>query len=104
MFNKAALVKVLKPSWSKLTVRVEDLSDEILERMLATLKAREWFTIMHRFGEPRKTLQEIGRMLPREEGGTGVGRKRVHQIEKKALLNLWYAYRRLTKGSRWKVR
>jgi len=62
--------------------------DDKVEEVLATLKANERFVIERRFGEQPMTLQAIAQQFPRQDGGMGVIRERVRQVEAKALRKL----------------
>jgi DNA-directed RNA polymerase sigma subunit (sigma70/sigma32) len=63
---------------------------ERVEEVLAVLNDREQKVLRLRFGfdEQPKTLEAIGKILPRADGGIGVNRERVRQIEQKALRRL----------------
>lgn len=63
-------------------------ADEAIEGVLSLLEPRERMVIEQRFGDKRKTLAEIGRTLPRYNGGIGLTRERVREIEAKALRKL----------------
>lgn len=68
---------------------------EKIETVLAQLTEREQMVLRLRFGfdtQP-KTLAEIAKILPRADGGVGVIRERVRQIEGKALRRLRHPIR-----------
>lgn len=63
-------------------------TDETVEEVLSMLTPRERFVIERRFADKRMTLQAVGKELPRQDGGIGVCKDRVRQIEAKALRKL----------------
>jgi RNA polymerase primary sigma factor len=68
---------------------------ERIEAVLAKLPDREQKVLRLRFGfdGQRLTLQEVGEILSREGGGTGVCMERVRQIEGRALRKLRHPVR-----------
>lgn len=66
-----------------------------IETVLAELTDREQMVIRLRFGfdGQAKTLERVGKILPRADGGIGVTRDRVRQIEEKALRRLRHPVR-----------
>ena len=62
--------------------------DEKVVEALARLSDRERFVIERRFGDARMTLEVIAQIFPRQDGGIGVIRERVRQVEAKALRKL----------------
>ena len=66
------------------------ISTEQAENAISSLGLREQEVIRLRFGfkGKRLTLEQVGMVLPRADGGIGVSRERVRQIEAKALRKL----------------
>jgi len=64
-------------------------SDEELAQALSLLTERERHVVNHKFGEHQHSLKRVGSDYPRGDGGTGVAKERVRQIEVKALCKLY---------------
>lgn len=67
-----------------------EFDDELLDKILSP---RERFVIEHRFGKERMTLEDLGKICPRADGGIGIIRERVRQVEAKALRKLRHPVR-----------
>jgi len=72
------------------TINVPAVSTEQAENAISSLALREQEVIRLRFGFKGNplTLDQVGIVLPRVDGGIGVSRERVRQIEAKALRKL----------------
>lgn len=88
--------------FSKVIYGVEDdtiLSEDAVNKVMSHLKDSERFVIIHRFTRPFKTLRAISLICPRADGGIGLTRERISQIEAKAIRKMRRALiweRRLT--------
>ena len=71
-------------------MNVPVVSTEQAENAISSLASREQEVIRLRFGFKGKplTLDQVGVVLPRADGGIGLSRERVRQIEAKALRKL----------------
>jgi hypothetical protein len=63
-------------------------SDDALSSVLATLSPKERSILKQRYSPPFPTLDTIGLAYPRADGGIGVTKETVRQIEAKALRKL----------------
>jgi RNA polymerase primary sigma factor len=89
--DKAQLLRAI---FDKDNMLDREPKDEDIDRVLSTLSPIERFVIEQYFMTEDMTLDKVGKIYPRHDGGIGVTRERVRKIKDRALRKLRHPARK----------